>query len=93
MIRRWLEGLVDGFDPAGLVIRYRPGRPLRVRGWLPRGRHALVQQFLAEDLGAGGAVRIRGYREGLGRVKLVVDGRLGAEQAQRLRNFLIETLR
>lgn len=85
--------LVDWLDPAPLVIRYRPGRILRLRGPVPQSRVPAIRDFLEQDLEVNHALRVRGIKQPGHNWKLTVNGRLTSWQRQRLRNFLLEKLR
>lgn len=88
----WLDRLRDACDGAEFVVRFRPGRPARVRGRVPLSKHAVIRQFFETDLGAAGPVRVRGRRDPRGRLALEVAGRLDPARRQRLRNFLLDLL-
>src|SRR5947208_3336131 len=77
-----------GAGGADFEIRHRPGRPLAVRGRVPRAKVGAIRQFFARDLGLDRPVSGRGSY-GPGRVlRLRVSGDLSAGQRQQTRNFL-----
>ncbi|HEV3121274.1 MAG TPA: hypothetical protein VGY53_05205 [Isosphaeraceae bacterium] len=78
---------------AHFVIHHVPGREVRVKGRIPNSKVGSIKGFFARDLGASGAVKVRGLF-GPGRVlKLRFSGPLSAGQRQRVRNFLVDQLR
>jgi hypothetical protein len=78
---------------AHFVIHHVPGREVRVRGRIPLSKVGSIKGFFARDLGASGAVKVRGLF-GPGRaLKLRFSGPLSPGQRQRVRNFLVDQLR
>jgi hypothetical protein len=82
-------GLGLGSD---LLIRWRPGRGVVVRGRIPEAKAAQIRSFFAHDLRAPGSVTVRGSF-GPGRsLRLRFSGGLSPGDRQRVRNFLVDLL-
>ena len=76
------------FSGADFTIRYRPGRPLDVRGKIPRSKVPGIAGFFARDLNPDGPVTVRGTWSGRA-LRLQIRGGLKEADAQRVRNFLL----
>jgi hypothetical protein len=74
------------------VIRYRPDRPVEVRGKVPASKVGAISSFLAHDLQPAGPVTIRGSWGPRRSLRLLIDGALDAGQRQCIRNVLIDLL-
>lgn len=85
----WLSGLLGASD---LAIRHEPGRPVRVRGRVPKSKVPGISTFFARDLDPGRAVTVRGTWSG-GAWRLQFSGGLSPSERQRVRNYLTEHLR
>lgn len=95
MPSRFLAKVAEWFDSLGgadFVIRVRPGRPVAVRGRLPRSKIPGIAEFFGRDLRETRAATIRGSRAG-GTLRLRFSGVIGPGDRQRARNFLLDHLR
>jgi hypothetical protein len=78
---------------ADFVIRRGNGRPVQVRGRVAAAKRGTIKAFCEQDLGATVSFTVRGSF-GPGRaLRLRFSGGLSPAQRQRVRNFLVETLR
>ncbi len=69
------------------------GGDVRFRGRFPPECRSEVTQFFRNDLGGDMRVRIIARKDGPRGLRLQIDGPMGAGEKQRIRNFLMMTLR
>ena len=85
--RDWFAGLF----PGDLLIRHRPGTPVRVSGSIPRSKVPAIVAFFGRDLPVDRSVTVKGTRtERAWRWR--IGGDLDGGDVQRVRNFLTDHL-
>ena len=91
-IGRVVGEFFSALGPSDFILRHKPGGPVVVRGRIARSKVPTITEFFARDLSPSGPVAVRGSWGG--RVlRLRISGDLGADQKQRVRNFLMHHLR
>lgn len=95
MLGRILDAVADlvgRLSPADFTIRYRPGRPVAVRGKVSKAKAGAIAEFFVHDLAPGRPATVRGSR-GRGMMTLRFSRSMTPAQRQRVRNFLVDLLR
>jgi hypothetical protein len=68
------------------------GGGVDIQGAFPAAKRGALASFFARDVTLPQTVRIYGRRQGKGRWKLVLRGRIDRWEKQRIRNFLLTVL-
>ncbi len=88
----WLAWILAPAGPNDFAIRHVPGRPLAIKGCIPRAKASAIAGFFTNDLAGRRTATVRGTRQ-RGGLKLKIIAKMPVTDRQKVRNFLLEFLR